>query len=121
MATFTKQLLSGSTNGRPIKVAATSIGSGTTIHTALTGTSGRDLVFLFVTNTHTSPVTLTIGFGGTTDPDDLIVKAISIPPGADCPPIPIVTGQPLNNALLVRAAASSANLLLISGWVDRVE
>ncbi len=38
MATYSKVLLSGSTNGKQIKVAATAT-PGTTIHTAVTGTT----------------------------------------------------------------------------------
>ena len=37
MATFTKKKLSGSTDGKPIAVAATAT-PGTLIHTAVTGT-----------------------------------------------------------------------------------
>lgn len=118
MATFSGGVLSGSTNGRAIKVAATSIGSGTTIHTATSSTTGFDELTLFVTNTDTAARTLTIGFGGTTDPDDLICKAVSIP--ASSGPIPVVTGLRINNSLVVKAAADSANLLLISGVYNRV-
>ena len=38
MATYSKQLLSGGTNGKNIKVAATAT-AGTTIHTAIAGTT----------------------------------------------------------------------------------
>jgi hypothetical protein len=38
MATAVKRILSGSTNGKPIKVVATST-AGTTIHTAVAGTT----------------------------------------------------------------------------------
>lgn len=117
MSSITKELLSGSTNGKPIKVAATAT-PGTTVHTATTSTTGKDEVFLFATNTDSSPRTLTIEFGGVTDPDDLIVKALVLPPNSG--PWPIVTGQPLNNGLVIRAFASSANLILISGYVNRI-
>lgn len=117
--TFSIVHLSGSVNGRPIKVTATSIGTGTTIHTAITGTSGFDEISLFVTNTNTSSVTLTIGWGGTTDPDDLILKNVSIP--ASSGPIPIISGLRLNNGVSVLAAASTANVLLITGAVNRIQ
>ncbi len=116
--TFSGNVLSGSTNGRPILVAATAIGTGTTIHTAGTGTTGFDEITLFVTNTDTSDRTLTIGWGGTTDPNDLVLKTVTIP--ALSGPIPIITGMRLNNGLIVKAAASSANLLLITGGYNRV-
>ena len=41
MATYSKQLLSGGTNGKNIKVAATAT-AGTTIHTAVAGTTDID-------------------------------------------------------------------------------
>jgi hypothetical protein len=46
MATFSKQLLSGSTDGRGIKVAATA-SSGTTIHTASSTSTVTDEIWLY--------------------------------------------------------------------------
>lgn len=114
---FTRNKLSGSTNGKSIKVAATAT-AGTTIHTAVAGTSSWDEVYAWVTNTSTAPVALTIEFGGTTDPDNLIVKALVIPPSS--PPIPILTGQILQNSLVVGAFAGTANVLLITGYVNSI-
>ncbi len=119
MATFSPLILSGSTSGRPIKVAATSIGSGTTIHTAVAGAVAFDEITLYVTNTDTVARALTIGWGGTTDPDDLVMKTVSIP--ASVGPIPIVTRQRLNGGLVVKAAGDAANVLLITGQVDRIQ
>lgn len=110
--------LSGSTSGRPIKVAATAIGSGTTIHTAVAGATSFDEITLFVTNSNSADLHLTIGWGGTTDPDDLVIKTMTIPLLSG--PIPIITGLRLNGGLLVRAAAETTNLLLISGFVNRI-
>ncbi len=112
--------LSGSTDGKPIKVAATSIGSGTTIHTATTSTSAGvwDEVYLYVTNTDGSAVTLTLSWGATTDPDGLISKTVSIP--ALTGPVCIVPGLILQNGLAILAAGGSANLLLITGYVNKI-
>ena len=109
--------LSGSINGKPIKVAATAIGTGTTIHTAQSGTAFVDEAWLWATNTDSSARTLTVGHGGTTDPDDLTLKAVSLP--ANSGPICISPGLPLQNSLVVKAAASSANVVTISGYVIR--
>lgn len=117
MATFSRVLLSGSTNGKPVKVVATAT-AGTTFHTAIAGTTSYDEIYAWVTNTDGSARTLTIEFGGVTDPDNLIVKALSIP--ANSPPIPILTGQVLQNGLVVAAFASAANVLLITGYVNRI-
>ena len=117
MATFSRLLLSGSTSGQPIKVAATA-SPGTTIHTAVAGATSFDEIYLWVTNTDTVTRTLTIQWGGTTDPDNLITKAYSIT--ASSPPALIVPGLVLNGGLAVRAFASSANVLLISGYVNQI-
>ncbi len=109
--------LSGSTDGKPVLVAATAIGSGTTIHTAQSGTSFLDEIWLWVSNTDTSARTITIGWGGTTDPDHLTLKAVSIP--ASSGPVCIAPGLVLQNSLIVKAAASTTNVLTISGFVNR--
>ena len=119
MATFSVVLLSGSTSGRPIKVVATAIGSGTTIHTAVAGAVAFDDVTIYVTNTDTVARTLTLGWGGTTDPDDLICKTVSIP--ASSGPIPIVSGLRLNGGVIIKAACDTASVLLITGSVNRIQ
>jgi hypothetical protein len=115
MATFTKLKLSGSTDGKGIKVTTTGT-PGDQIHQA--HASALDEIYLFVSNLDTAAVTLTIEFGGVTDPDHLICKALSIP--ANSPPIPVVAGLLLTNSLNVKAFASSANKLIISGFVNRI-
>lgn len=117
MATFSVVLLSGSTSGRPIKVAATAT-PGTTIHTAVSGTTSWDEVYLFAANTDTSAVSLTIEWGGTTDPDDLHPKTYSIPPNSAV--IPIAFGARVNGAVVIKAFASSANKVTITGRVNRI-
>jgi len=118
MPSYTRQLLSASTNGRGIKVGATAT-PGTLLHTAVTGTSAFDEVYLWVSNSSASPVGLTIEFGGTSTPDDHVVDTCSIP--ANSPPIPIVTGQNLQNGLAVLAFASVANVLVMTGYVNRIQ
>jgi hypothetical protein len=118
MATYSRQLLSGSTNGLPVVVAATS-SPGTTIHTALTGTTGFDEVYLWASNVTASAATLTLQWGGTTDPTDDLVYEYSIP--ANSPPIPIATGQVLNNALVVKAWSQTASAINLTGFVNRIQ
>ena len=69
MTTIVKTVLSGSTNGRGIKVVATS-SAGTTIHTA--HSTSEDEIWLYAQNTDSTDRKLTIEYGGTTSPDDLI-------------------------------------------------
>ena len=115
MATYTKVGLSGSTNGRPIAVAATSIGSGTTIHTAVAGTTSWDEIWLFASNITSSSVVITIGWGGTSNSD---LTLISIPPYEG--KFLVVAGEILQNSLIVKAAAATANVINISGFVNRI-
>lgn len=114
-----KRLLSGSTNGRNIKVAATAT-AGTTIHTVRADDQDDgnfDLVTLYATNTSTSAVKLTIEAGGTTSPDDLIEVTIPGEAGGFL----IFEKRPFNNAVVVRAFAGTANVINIWGDVDKVD
>ena len=113
MATFTKVVLSGSTDGRPIKVTQTAT-AGDTIHTA--HASSIDEVYLYANNTQAASILLTIEFGGVTSPDDLIEFSIPGHSGLYC----VCPGLPITNSLLVRAFAASANLITISGFVNRI-
>lgn len=59
MATFSKQILSGSTDGRAIKVVQTA-SSGTTIHTGSTSTSTFDEVWLYAQLNNPPSAALTV-------------------------------------------------------------
>jgi len=119
MATYTKVLLSGSTGGRPIKVAATAT-AGTTIHATGISATIIDEVWLYATNTDTSTRTLTIEFGGVTSPDDLIIVGIPALSGITV----LLPGQPLTGdgaaARTIRAFCSVANKVNIIGFVNRI-
>lgn len=115
MATYTKLKLSGSTDGKPIKIAATAT-AGTTVHTA--HATALDELWIWLTNTDSSDRTVTVEFGSVTSPDGLILKAVTIP--ANSPPIPVITGQHLTNSLVVGIFASAANVVLASGYVNRI-
>lgn len=116
MAVFEKQLLSASTNGRPIKVAATS-STGTTIHTASTGTTDIDEIWLYAVNSDTTDRKLTLEWGGTTAPDDLIEETIPAESGLFL----IAPGLVLQNGLLVTAFAATADVILIHGFVNKID
>lgn len=118
MATFTKQILSGSTDGRAIKVAATA-SSGTTIHTGPTATTTIDEVWLYAQNTDTTARKLTIQWGGTTSPDDEIELTIPAESGLTLvAPGLLIRGNA--TALVVRAFAATANVITIHGYVNRI-
>jgi len=116
MATLTKIPLSASTQGRGILVAATSIGSGTTIHTATSATTDGlgDEVVLYAYNSNTTPETFVIGFGGTTDPNDLM--KFVIPPGQT---VQVMAGLLLRNSLVVVASSTTTNKISVFGYVLR--
>lgn len=113
MATFTKVQLSGGTTGKQIKVAATGT-PGTTIHTA--HATAIDEIWLWAVNSDTTDRKLTIEFGGTTAPDDLI--EVTIP--AEAGLVSVVPGLTLTNSLVVKAFAASANVVLVNGYVNRI-
>jgi len=115
MATFSKLALSGSTNGRLIKVVAT-VTAGTIIHTAVAGVVDFDEIWIYAVNSDTAARKLTIEFGGVAAPDDLIEKTIPAEDGL----LLIVPGFVLQNGLLVRAFAATANVVLIGGFVNRI-
>lgn len=116
MATYSRVLLSGSTNGKAVQIAATAT-PGTTFHTAVTGTTSFDEVYAWVNNTSASAVNLTIEWGGTGAANQ-IVTTLSIP--ANSPPIPILTGQVMQNGLVIAAFAGTTNVLNITGYVNRI-
>lgn len=116
MATATKQKLSGSTSGRLIKVAATS-SPGTLVHTATSSTADEwDEVWIWATNSDSSVRTLTIEFGGTTSPDDLIQVSLPVQAGMTL----IVPGFPVQGGVVVRAFAAAANVVKVGGFVNRI-
>lgn len=118
MPSYSRQLLSGSTNGREIPVVAVAT-AGTLLHTALPGAAGFDEIYLWASNVTGAAAKLTIEWGGVTDPGDHMVKQLSIP--ANSPPIPIATGQVLNNGLVVRAFSDVASAINIGGYVNRIQ
>ncbi len=115
---YKKRKLSGSTNGRGIKVAATA-SPGTLIHTALSSVSANewDEVWMRVVNTSSTAVKLTIEWGGTTAPDDQIEKTIPGESGL----VDVILGHVLQNGAVVRAFADTANVLVMHGFVNRFE
>ena len=116
MATFTKTLLSGSTNGKAIKVVATAT-AGTTIHTAVSGTASLDEVWLYAHNSSASTVKLTLEWGEATAPDGNIEINI----GAEGTGLVLVApGLLLQNSLVIKAFAATANVVTLTGYVNRI-
>ena len=111
--TFTKVILSGSTNGKQIKIAASAT-PGTTIHTA--SATALDEIWLWAVNSDTTARKLTVEWGEATAPDGLI--EVTIP--AESGYLMVVPGLVLTNSLVVKAFAATANVILINGYVNRI-
>ena len=118
MATFSKIALSGSTDGRMIKVAATAT-AGTTLHTGSATATTFEEIWLYAVNSSVSSVKLTIEWGGVSSPDDLIESTILAESGLVLiSPGLVIKGNAA--ALLVRAFAATANVINIAGYVNRI-
>lgn len=117
MATIAIAELSGSTDGRGILVAATAT-PGTLIHTAgsVTGDDNYDRLDLFAVNSDMTDRKLTIEWGGVTVPNDLIEVTIPAEGGL----VPVVAGLIIQNALVIRAFAASANLVIVHGYFHKI-
>jgi len=119
MATFTKTLLSGSSYGQPITVNTTTP-STLVIHSTGTSSTVIDEVWLYANNTSTSPVLLTVQFGGTGSVQN--AKPITLAPQSG--DVLIVAGLPLTGtgsaASTVYAFAATASVITISGYVNRI-
>ena len=115
MATYSKVLLSGCTNGKQIKVAATAT-AGTTIHTATSGATNLDEIWLYAVNSSSSAVKLTIEWGEATAPDGNIEVTVPAEDGY----MLVVPGLLLQNSLVVKAFAGTTNVILINGYVNRI-
>lgn len=116
MTTITKVQLSGSTNGRNIKVVATAT-AGTLIHTATASANVFDEIWLWAVNSDTVDRKLTLEFGGTTAPDDLVEYTVPAEDGLYL----MVPGLPLNGGVVVRAFAAAANVVMVNGYVNRID
>lgn len=120
MATFEKRILSGSTNGQPVLVAGTSTANATPIHATGTSSSIIDEIWLYAQNDHTADLLLTIEFGGTTSPNNLIRQTIPFRSGLYLViPGLVLTGTG-SAARNINAFCASANLVMLSGYVNRI-
>jgi hypothetical protein len=118
MATFTKQKLSGSTDGLGIKVTGTGTGSTVTVHTAVAGTTVGtfDEIWLYANNTSASAVKLTIEWGTATAADGNIELTIAAESGL----VLVIAGLILQNAKVVKAFAATADVILLTGYVNAI-
>jgi hypothetical protein len=113
MATFTKLKLSGSTDGKAIKVVQTAT-AGTTIHTA--HATALDEIWLYAHNSSASAVKLTLEWG-----EAAVDGNIEINIGAEGTGLVLVSpGLLLTNSLVVKAFAATADVITLTGYVNRI-
>lgn len=115
---YQKRKLSGSSDGRGITVAASG-SPGTLVHTALSSVAANewDEIFIQAVNTSDAAVKLTVEWGGTSSPDDLIEVTIPAESGFT----EVIPGHVLQNGALVRAFAAQANAVVLHGYVNRYQ
>ena len=118
MATFNKAKLSGSTDGLAIKVTGTSTAATVTVHTAVAGTTAGvfDEIWVYANNTSSSAVKLTLEWGTATAADGNIELTIAAESGL----VLVVPGLILQNSMVVKAFAATADVILLSGFVNAI-
>jgi hypothetical protein len=117
MATFSKIVLSGSTDGRMIKVAQTAT-AGTTIHTGSDTATTFDEIWLYAVNSDTTARKLTIEWGDVDSPDDLIEFTVPAESGLYLIAGLVIKGNA--TPLVVRAFCATADVVNIAGFVNRI-
>ena len=110
MSTFSKVLLSGSTDGKPIHVTASGT-PGNIIHTSVASPS-LDEVWLYAMNKTAVTVNLTLEYG-----DSACIVAAGVP-SLDGLHL-IVPGFPLNNSEIIRAFATASGID-VYGFINRI-
>ena len=119
MATYSKEILSASTQGKAIKIAATAT-AGTLVHTTGVSATIKDEIWLYAYNSHTADVLVTVEFGGATAPDQNIVVTVPFKAGL----VLLVPGLILlgdgATGLTVKVFAGTTNVVTITGWVNRI-
>jgi hypothetical protein len=118
VATFNKAKLSGSTDGLAVKVTGTNTAGAVTVHTAVAGTTAGtfDEIWIYANNTSTSAVKLTLEWGTATAADGNIELTIAAEAGL----VLVVAGLILQNSRVVKAFAGTADVLLLTGFVNSI-
>jgi len=117
MATFTKMILSESTNGRGILIDDDAT-PGKLVHTGSTTTTTIDEIWLYAQNCDTANRKLTIEWGATAS-GDIMELTVTAESGL----VLVVPGLILKGAataLEVRAFAATTSAINIFGYVNRI-
>lgn len=112
--TFTKELLSASTNGRPIAVAAVAT-PGTNIHTDGNAPNEMSEVWLYASNVGAVDRLLTIELGGTGVANE---QKYAVPAQQT---VQILIGHPINGGVSIAAYADAGGEVNVAGWINHID
>lgn len=118
MGTISKEILSGSLQGKPIQITATG-STGTTIHTTLASSTIIDEVWLYATNNDTVQRNLTIEYGITGPSSEISVGIPSKSGLSIVTPGLILTGDGSTGSTITAYASVTASISLV-GYVNRI-
>lgn len=115
-ATMSKLTLSATADGDGVRVSTASPidGSDTTIHTAVSGTTDKDLVTLYAYNKHTADVDLHLQWGDSTD---AIIVSIPYKQGL----VLVAADLPICDGNVITASASTVDVVTLYGSVTRID
>lgn len=118
MATISKEILSGSTDGAPIQISATST-PGTPLHTSGTSAAIIDEIWLYAVNNDTVTRGLVIEFGGAGSSYEII---IGIPAQSGLTVVIPGVGVRGDGSVgtSVAAYATVTNVINVVGFVNRL-
>ena len=118
MATYNKIVLTGSTDGRGVLISGTTSGGANTVHTASSTATVFDEIWLYAQNTDTTARKLTVEWGGTGAGDQI---EITIPAESGLTLIaPGLVMKGNATPLVVKAFATTTNVVAVYGYVNRI-
>lgn len=118
MSTWSKIILSSSTDGEGIHVTGTLPSQGTLVHTAVTGAADSlDEIIIYAYNSATTAREISFALGPTTSPNSRYTH--TLPAGDKAGLQPVMPGLVLRNSKTVKAYATAANIMILFGWVNR--
>jgi hypothetical protein len=111
--------LSGSTQGQAIKIGATAT-PGTTLHTTGTSATTLDEIWIWLYNSNTADVLVTLEVGGATAPDQNVVLTVPFKAGLVLAIPGLILLGSGSVALTVKAFAGTTNVVTATGFVNRI-
>jgi len=115
MATYTKELLSGSTSGKGVPVTDDSSADAVVVHTAVAGAEAWDEIWLYAVNVSAAASRLTLEWGSADVADNI---ELTIP--AESGLVLVIPGLLLNGGLDVQAFADTDDVITIHGYVNAI-